>query len=152
MRLSTKEIVEKVTLIAKPIVESMGFELFDVKYKSQGGKWILSIVIDKLDGYISTQDCERVSYQIEKELDNSDIMPGRYFLEVASPGLDRPLRNIEDFERFKGSLAKVKAGKTYTGYIVSVEKDKDTILLEVNGEVVEIKYSDVKSANLEVEF
>ncbi|MFN3691363.1 MAG: ribosome maturation factor RimP [Fervidobacterium sp.] len=152
MKLSSKEIVEKVTQIAKPIVESMGLELFDVKYKSQGGKWVLSIVIDKLDGYVSTQDCERVSYEVERELDNSDIIPGRYFLEVASPGLDRPLRNIEDFERFKGSLAKVKARKTYTGYIKAVEKDKDTILLEVDGEIVEIKYSDVKSANLEVEF
>lgn len=152
MKLSSKEIVEKVTQIAKPIVESMGLELFDVKYKSQGGKWVLSIVIDKLDGYVSTQDCERVSYEVERELDNSDIIPGRYFLEVASPGLDRPLRNIEDFERFKGSLAKVKARKTYTGYIRAVEKDKDTIFLEVDGEIVEIKYSDVKSANLEVEF
>jgi len=152
MSLNPKQIVEKVTEIAKPIVSSMGLELFDVKYKSQGGKWILTVVIDKVDDYVSTRDCELVSYQIERELDAQDIIPGRYFLEVSSPGLDRPLRKLEDFERFKGKLAKVKAKKTYTGYIKDVNLQTGEIILEIDGESVIVNFAEVKSANLEIEF
>lgn len=152
MKLSSKEIVEKVTLIAKPLVEAMGLELFDVKYRSQSGKWILSIVIDRLDDYVSTQDCEKVSYELEKELDAKNIIPGRYFLEVASPGLDRPLRKIEDFQRFKDKLVKIKEKKTYVGYIKEVDLNTGIIVLEVDNKLVQISYSNVKSANLEVEF
>ncbi|MFN3328334.1 MAG: ribosome maturation factor RimP, partial [Fervidobacterium pennivorans] len=121
MSLSPKEIEKRVSEIAKPIVESLGLVLFDVKYKMQSGRWVLTVVIDKLNDYVSTKDCELVSYEIEKELDSSDLIPGRYYLEVSSPGLDRPLRSIEDFKRFEGSLAKVKTNKTLKGYIKVVD-------------------------------
>ncbi|MEN3042411.1 MAG: ribosome maturation factor RimP [Fervidobacterium sp.] len=150
--MNPKEIVEKVTAIAKPIVSSLGLELFDVKYTLKSGKWILTIFIDKQNDYVSTKDCELVSYSIEKELDFQDIIPGRYYLEVSSPGLDRPLRSIEDFERFKGKLAKVKAKKTYKGYIKDVDTKTGEIILEVNEQLVAINFSDIKAANLEIEF
>jgi len=91
MSLSPKEIEKRVSEIAKPIVEGFGLILFDVKYKMQSGRWVLTIVIDKLNDYVSTKDCELVSYEIEKKLDSNDLIPGRYYLEVSSPGLDRPL-------------------------------------------------------------
>ncbi len=148
--LSQREIVSKVSEIAKPIAESFGLELFDVKYGSKGGRWILTIVIDKENDYVSTQDCEKVSMVVEKELDRLDIIPGRYYLEVASPGLDRPLRNKKDFERFKGSFAKVKADKTYKGYIKDVLEEE--IVLDVDGTDVRIQLSNIKNANLEIDF
>uniref|UniRef100_A0A7V4KC04 Ribosome maturation factor RimP n=1 Tax=Fervidobacterium pennivorans TaxID=93466 RepID=A0A7V4KC04_FERPE len=151
MSLSPKEIEKKVTEIAKPIVEAFGLILFDVKYKMQSGRWILTVVIDKLDDYVSTKDCELVSYEIEKKLDSSDLIPGRYYLEVSSPGLDRPLRSIQDFKRFEGSLAKVKTNKTLKGYIKSVDLENGTVVLEVEGKEVTVNYNDVKSANLEVD-
>jgi len=151
MSLSPKEIEKRVSEIAKPIVESLGLVLFDVKYKMQSGRWVLTVVIDKLNDYVSTKDCELVSYEIEKELDSSDLIPGRYYLEVSSPGLDRPLRSIEDFKRFEGRLAKVKTNKTLKGYIKVVDLENGTIVLEVEGEEVTISYNDIKSANLEVD-
>ncbi|ABS60591.1 MULTISPECIES: ribosome maturation factor RimP [Fervidobacterium] len=151
MSLSQKEIIERVRAIAEPIVTSMGLELFDVKYRIQAGKWVLSIIIDKLDDYVSTRDCELVSYEIEKVLDSHDFIPGRYYLEVSSPGLDRPLKKIEDFRRFVGKLVKVKTKKTYRGYIVDVNMETKEIILRVDNENITIKYDDVKSANLEIE-
>jgi ribosome maturation factor RimP len=151
MSLSPKEIEKRVSEIAKPIVESLGLVLFDVKYKMQSGRWVLTVVIDKLNDYVSTKDCELVSYEIEKELDSRDLIPGRYYLEVSSPGLDRPLRSIEDFKRFEGSLAKVKTNKTLKGYIKVVDLENGTIVLEVEGKEVTISYNDIKSANLEVD-
>ncbi len=151
MSLSPKEIEKRVSEIAKPIVESLGLVLFDVKYKMQSGRWVLTVVIDKLNDYVSTKDCELVSYEIEKELDSSALIPGRYYLEVSSPGLDRPLRSIEDFKRFEGSLAKVKTNRTLKGYIKVVDLENGTIVLEVEGKEVTISYNDIKSANLEVD-
>ncbi|AMW32630.1 ribosome maturation factor RimP [Fervidobacterium changbaicum] len=151
MSLSPKEIEERVSEIAKPIVEGFGLMLFDVKYKMQSGRWVLTIVIDKREDYVSTRDCELVSYEIEKQLDSTDLIPGRYYLEVSSPGLDRPLRSLEDFKRFEGNLAKVKTTKTFRGYIKSVNTENGEIVLEVEGKDVKINYNDVKSANLEVD-
>jgi len=151
MSLSPKEIEKRVSEIAKPIVASLGLVLFDVKYKMQSGRWVLTVVIDKLNDSVSTKDCELVSYEIEKELDSMDLIPGRYYLEVSSPGLDRPLRSIEDFKRFEGSLAKVKTNKTLKGYIKVVDLENGTIVLEVEGKEVTITYNDIKSANLEVD-
>ncbi|WP_372590098.1 ribosome maturation factor RimP [Fervidobacterium thailandense] len=150
--MSPKEIASRVGEIAKPIIESLGYELFDVKYKLQAGRWVLTIVIDNPRDYVSTRDCEIVSYELEKQLDASDFIPGSYILEVSSPGLDRPLRNINDFERFVGKLAKVKAGKTYKGYIKSVNKETGNIVLDVDGKDIEINIDEVKSANLEIDF
>ncbi len=150
--MSPKEIASRVGEMAKPIIEGLGYELFDVKYKLQAGRWVLTIVIDNPKDYVSTRDCEIVSYELEKELDASDLIPGSYILEVSSPGLDRPLRNINDFERFIGKLAKVKAAKTYKGYIKAVDKETGKIVLDVDGKDVEINISDVKNANLEIDF
>lgn len=67
-RLSPKEISEKVKEIAQPIIERMGFELFDVKYRIQSGRWVLTVIIDNPKDYVSTKDCEMVSYELEENL------------------------------------------------------------------------------------
>ncbi|HOA16472.1 MAG TPA: ribosome maturation factor RimP [Fervidobacterium sp.] len=151
-RLDPKKIAEMVRSIAQPIVERMGLEIFDVKYRIQSGRWTLTVIIDKLNDYVSTRDCEMVSHELEQRLDGEDIIPGSYFLEVSSPGMDRPLRNIAEFSRFVGEYAKVKTDKTYRGHIKSVNVEKQEIILDVDGKDVLIKYEDVRSANLEVEF
>jgi len=151
LSLSPKEIEKRVVELTKPIVEHLGLELFDVKYKLQSGKWLLTIIIDKKDDYVSTRDCELVSYEIEKKLDHEDFIPGRYFLEVSSPGLDRPLRSIEDFKRFQGNFAKVKTTKTIRGYIKDVNSETGDIILESDGKEVTVNFKDLKSANLEVD-
>jgi ribosome maturation factor RimP len=148
---SNVDIIEEVSKIASKICEGFGLELFDIKFKNTNTGKVLSIVIDNPNGYISTDDCERVSTGVEKILDKSDLIKTRYYLEVSSPGLDRPLRNVKDFERFNGSLCKIKTkdGNVYDGKIIDV-KNGNIIHLVVNGSTIEINYSNIKEARLEI--
>ncbi|MDK2886067.1 MAG: ribosome maturation factor RimP [Thermosipho sp. (in: thermotogales)] len=151
--MNNKEIVKKVYDIAKNVVKKFDLDLFDVKYYNQSGKWILEIVIDNPNDYVSTIDCEKVSREIEFELDALDIIPKRYYLTVSSPGLDRPLRNIDDFKRFKNHKVKIVTfeNKTIIGYISDVLEEKIIITLET-GNNQNVEFKNIKKANLEIEF
>ncbi|SHH19704.1 ribosome maturation factor RimP [Thermosipho atlanticus] len=150
--MKNNELIKKVKELAKSATEKYGLELFDVKYYNQSGKWILEIIIDNPFDYVSTTDCEKVSREIEATLDMLDIIPKRYFLTVSSPGLDRPLRNINDFIRFQNKKAKIiTKTKTIIGQILNVENNVIYILLE-NGNTERINYSEIEKANLEIEF
>jgi len=141
--------------LAREATEIAGVELFDVELLGQRGKMIVRVSIDNEQG-IGIKDCERVSRQLEALLDVEDPIQGSYTLEVTTPGLDRPLRGIEDFERFKGRQARVVtteriANQTFfIGRIKSVKGD--TIVLELENKEVEIPYKIVSKARLEIEF
>ncbi len=152
----SREIIrKKVMKLAREATEIAGVELFDVELLGQRGKMIVRVSIDNEQG-IGIKDCERVSRQLEALLDVEDPIQGSYTLEVTTPGLDRPLRGIEDFERFKGRQARVVtteriANQTFfIGRIKSVKGD--TIVLELENKEVEIPYKIVSKARLEIEF
>ncbi len=152
----SREIIrKKVMELAREATEIAGVELFDVELLGQRGKMIVRVTIDNEQG-IGIKDCERVSRQLEALLDVEDLIQGSYTLEVSTPGLDRPLRGIEDFERFRGRLARVVtteriANQTFfIGRIKSVKGD--TIVLELENKEVEIPYKIVSKARLEIEF
>lgn len=152
----SREIIrKKVMELAREATEIAGVELFDVELLGQRGKMIVRVTIDNEQG-IGIKDCERVSRQLEALLDVEDPIQGSYALEVSTPGLDRPLRGIEDFERFRGRLARVVtteriANQTFfIGRIKSVKGD--TIVLELENKEVEIPYKIVSKARLEIEF
>ncbi|WP_407701730.1 ribosome maturation factor RimP [Thermosipho ferrireducens] len=145
-------IKKQVTKIADKIVKEVGLELFDVRFYNKSGRWILEVIIDNPSGYINHLDCEKVSRALEVELDNLDLITKRYYLEVSSPGLDRPLRNKKDFERFKNHLAKIKTNeKTYIGKIVDVNDERVVLKNQKQGEIV-VEFKNIKKANLEIEF
>ncbi|VAX30564.1 Bacterial ribosome SSU maturation protein RimP [hydrothermal vent metagenome] len=151
-----REIIrKKVMELATEATEIAGVELFDVELLGQRGKMIVRVTIDNEQG-IGIKDCERVSRQLEALLDVEDPIQGSYTLEVTTPGLDRPLRNIEDFERFKGRLARVVTTERidnqtfFVGRIKSVKGDR--IVLELDNKEVEIPYKIVSKARLEIEF
>jgi len=141
--------------LATEATEIAGVELFDVGLIGRRGKMILRVAIDNEQG-IGIKECERVSRQLEALLDVEDPIQGTYTLEVTSPGLDRPLRNIEDFERFKGRQARVVTTERidnqtfFTGRIKSVKGD--IIVFELDNKEVEIPYKIVSKARLEIEF
>ncbi|WP_126992425.1 ribosome maturation factor RimP [Thermosipho globiformans] len=146
-----KEIVLKVKEIAENACKKYNLELFDIKYYNKSGKWFLEIVIDNPLDYVSTKDCENISREVEFQLDKLDIIPQRYYLTVSSPGLDRPLRNIDDFKRFINNKVKIKLeNETIIGYIKDV-KDSVIFLEENNKKIKEIKYNQIKKANLEID-
>ena len=99
-----KNRVEKITeRLVMPIIQNENFELVDLEYKKEGSNWYLRIYIDKPGG-ITLDDCQKVSEQLGEELDREDPISENYFLEVSSPGLDRPLMKDSDFIRFAGEF------------------------------------------------
>jgi ribosome maturation factor RimP len=114
----------------------------------------MRVYIDKDKG-ISLDDCERVSREIEALLDVEDPIPYSYTLEVSSPGLDRPLRNPEDFKRFSGRRARVTTSspiKNQTFFIGEIIEagDNDIVLLLPKNKKVTIPHERISRARLEV--
>ena len=112
--MSKQSIEERTMNILQPIVDSHGFETVDVEYVKEGQDWYLRCYIDK-EGGININDCETVSRELEKVLDEQDFLTGAYILEVSSPGLTRPLKKDRDFERNIGKPVEVHTFKPVDG-------------------------------------
>ncbi len=119
--------------IIKPIVVSLEYSLWGVEYISRGRNSLLRIYIDRESG-ISLEDCETVSRQVSAVLDVEDPIMDEYTLEVSSPGLDRPLFDLEQYLAFAGATVKVRlrvpfeGRRKYQGVIKGVE-DQDVVLV-----------------------
>ena len=98
---------ERLQRLLEPAIEVFGFELLGVQLLAQGHHSKLRVYIDSEEG-ISVDDCARVSHQVSGVLDVEDPIPGRYTLEVSSPGMDRPLFKAAHYERHKGYRISVK--------------------------------------------
>lgn len=144
-------VAARVAALAAPLAAEHGVELVDVDYVKEGGRWCLRLYIDKPDG-IGLDDCEAVSNLISPFLDEHDIIPHSYHLEVSSLGLERPLRKASDYERFQGRLVKLAAfaaiggRKRFTGILSG--HDAQAVHLEVEGRAVAIPWSNVAGCRL----
>ncbi len=141
--------------VVEPVVESLGYELVGVEYLSQGRDGLLRVYIDAENG-IKVEDCQRVSHQLSGVLDVEDVIKGHYSLEISSPGLDRPLFNAAQFERFAGSEAKLRleapldGRRKFRGTLLGVEDGE--VRLRVDGEEVRIPLVSIDKANLVPQF
>lgn len=126
----TVEVIEQIT--SEPI-KALGYELVDVEFIKEQSEWVLTLYIDK-DGGVNIEDCEKVSKAVEPLIDEADPISQSYFLSVSSPGLDRPLKNARDYERFIGKAVTVKlyakqdGKKDYTGELSSYTDETLTLL------------------------
>jgi len=104
------------TLLAmlRPMVEELGYELWELEYSPGRGNGFVRLYIDAEAG-ITVEDCERVSRAVSELLDVADPVPGQYTLEVSSPGLDRPLRTPAHFARFVGEQVFVELAQPLGG-------------------------------------
>jgi ribosome maturation factor RimP len=160
MYANREEVENRVRESLEDVVKEMGFEIFDVKFAKGSRGWVLTIFIDKEDGYISIEDCEVVSKRIDPLLDEMNIIEHSYTLEVSSPGMDRPLRGIKDYIRFKGNLAKFvlkeffSKRKVIVGYIQEYDEKKKTLFVEEKdtGQVFEVPVELISKSNLEIDF
>jgi ribosome maturation factor RimP len=124
-------------VLIEPVVDAMGFELWGVDYISQGKHSRLVIYIDHESG-VSVDDCADVSRQVSAVLDVEDPIAGKYQLEVSSPGLDRPLFTLGQFERYTGHVVSLKlrvpfdGRRKFQGLLAGVEGDE--VLLQLDGE------------------
>jgi ribosome maturation factor RimP len=145
---------DKLLALLAPEIEGLGYELVELDAPAQGGG-TLRVYIDREEG-IRVEDCERVSHRISGLLDVEDPIPGRYVLEVSSPGLDRPLRTEEHFRRQAQRLVKLVlvAGRPgrrrYKGRILGIADG--ALEIEVDGERVTLPLSDIESARLVPEY
>lgn len=113
------KITDKVTELARPVVEEEGCSLWDVEYVREAGSWFLRIFIDK-DGGVGIDDCERISRRLDPILDEADPIPDSYVFEVGSAGAERELKRPGDFEQFMGSEVEVRLYQPVNGYKVYV--------------------------------
>lgn len=131
------KITDTLTQMIEPIVTSMSYEFVGLEFIAQGNNSVLRIFIDLPDG-INVDDCAAVSRQVSALLDVEDPISSEYNLEVSSPGLDRPLFKLEHYQRFVGSIAKIRVfvavngRKNFRGTIEGTENNE--VILSVDGE------------------
>ena len=126
------KITDKVTELAKPVVEEEGCSLWDVEYVREAGDWFLRVFIDK-DGGVGIDDCERISRRLDPILDEADPIPDHYVFEVGSAGAERELKRPRDFEQFMGSDVEVRlyqpvnGCKVYVGALSGYDNGRVTV-------------------------
>lgn len=142
--------------LAEKVVKDNFVQLFELKTRPQGKKLVLTLVIDKPHGLVTVEECTAVSRDMEQKLDELDLIQTSYLLEVSSPGLDRPLRNLGDCERFKGRLARFVLMEPLEGQISFEGRLGETVDGKVEVKVGKertlwVPFAAVKTAKLVVE-
>ena len=149
-------ITEKIKTIAENAASEENLELVHVEMIGSVKNPTVRVFIDKPEG-VTIDDCANVSRRMSAILDAEDFIPSSYMLEVSSPGLERELYSLKDFEKFAGNLAKVKTTqpvggqKNFSGRIVEVKGEEIVFEDKTNG-MVQFPYNTVAKANLEVDF
>lgn len=142
MRVS--KITEVVEAIALPIVERENMELVDVEFVKEGPDWFLRVYIDKPGG-VDLDDCVNINEQLSEKLNDSDPIEQAYYLDVSSPGAERPLKKPTDFERAIGKNVYIKTFAPIEG-----AKEFEGILTEYDGEtaIVETRIKTRKKSDI----
>lgn len=153
MKKSTESLIEELVL---PITNEHNIEIVDVEYVKEAGEYYLRIFIDK-DGGVSLNDCEVITRAINPILDEKDPIKENYFLEVSSPGLDRPLKKEKDFIRYAGRDVEVKLYKPINGLkhfeaqLVELVDNK-IVKLIIDNEEMEFDKKDIALIRLAIKF
>ncbi|WP_429950889.1 ribosome maturation factor RimP [Enterococcus sp. AZ170] len=154
-------VVETVTELVTPILEKQNFELVEVEFVKEGRDWFLRVFIDK-EGGIDILDCALVSEQLDEKLDamDPDPIPQAYFLEVSSPGAERPLKKESDYEQAVGEYIHVSLYQTidgekqFEGVLKSVDKDQLTLTVKIKTRVKDYTFErkNIAKARLAIQF
>ncbi len=140
-------ISEKVSLIAEPLADSLGFFLWDVEYVKEGGRRVLRITIDSEEG-ITIDDCEKMHRALDPLLDEADPIEEAYYLEVSSPGIERELKCDMHIDACEGWDVEVKlyapldGAKTFKGKLLPLG-DGGEVRIESLGRILEFPRASV---------
>ena len=154
------KITEEVEQLTSPIVEELGLELVDVEFVKEGRDWFLRVYIDTPEGNIDIDQCAAVSEKLSEELDRVDPITQNYFLEVSSPGAERPLKKDEDFEKAVGQYVFIKTYepidgmKEFEGYLLSYgpEGAEVEVRIKTRTKTVVIEREKMAIARLAIDF
>jgi ribosome maturation factor RimP len=133
----------------------MGFDLIEIEHFPNPKHGVLRLYIDK-EGGVNVDDCSTVSRQISALIDVEDPVSGQYNLEISSPGVDRPLRRLVDFQRFTGSLVKLKTvmplegQRNFKGRLL--EASEETLVIETDDEEISLPMSTIDKARIVPEY
>ncbi len=153
--MKSEKLLQEVREVVEPILQSQGYELVDLEYQRESRGWVLRIYLDR-EGGITLDDCTGVSHEVGAVLEVKDVIPNAYVLEVSSPGLTRPLKKPEDYNRFRNQLVKIKlfqpldGRRNFKGILLGLEVE--TVRVEADGQVFEIPLQSIAKANLEIDF
>jgi len=143
--------VDTLRELIEPTVEALGFQLWGVEYQGQGRYSVLRLFIDKEDG-INVDDCASVSHHVSGILDVEDPIDGEYTLEVSSPGMDRPLFTLEQYQAYVGQVVSLRlrvpfeGRRKFKGMINAVEGDD--IVIHVDDHEYLLPISLIEKANV----
>jgi ribosome maturation factor RimP len=155
----SSQVIKTTEELLRPILEPKNLELVDVEYIKEGKNWFLRVYIDKPGG-VDITECGEVSEELSEKLDNTDPIKEAYFLEVSSPGVERPLKTQEDFKNninnniFVKLYEPIEGEKEYEGILKSFDNDLLTIEYKVKTrkKEVELPYDKIAKARLAVMF
>jgi len=149
----SSSVEEKIAEIIEPSITSMGFDLVRVQYQSG----TLQIMAERVEvGTLTVEECADISNTVSALLDVADPIKAHYTLEVSSPGLDRPLVRLSDYERFSGHHAKVELSEPLDAMGRRKFKGKlkgangTQVRMEVEGELVELPFASIAQGKLEI--
>jgi len=156
--MNTVEIVED---IVRPIADEKGFRVVDIEYIKEGKNWFLRIYIDKPGG-VDLNDCAMFNELVSEQMDaiEPDPIPYAYYLEVSSPGAERPLKTEEDFEVAVGRyihvtlFEPVEKNNVYEGTLKELTEDKMVLAVKDKNKLkdIELKRTNISKARLAIEF
>ncbi|WP_100638163.1 ribosome maturation factor RimP [Marinobacter salexigens] len=122
--------------ILRPVVEGLGYEFWGIEYRSKGYQSMLRVFIDDAENGIGIDDCEKVSRQISGVMDVEDPIQTEYTLEVSSPGMDRPLFRLEQYQAFVGHKVQIRlrmafeGRRKFQGLLKGVEGDDVVVVVD----------------------
>ncbi|PYZ93108.1 ribosome maturation factor RimP [Salipaludibacillus keqinensis] len=149
----------RVEQLVVPILDELSLELVDVEFQKEGKNWFLRVYIDKNQG-VDLDDCTTVSERLSEALDNHDPIEQAYYLEVSSPGAERPLKKEKDFEAAVGkhvhvtTYAPINGEKAFEGKLSNFDGTDLTIEIKVKTRIVTetIPFDKVAKARLAIAF
>ena len=153
--MNNNALIEKIETLVKPIADELNYEIYHIEFVKENNEFYLRIYIDKEEG-ISLTDCEALSRRVSDVLDVEDPIDKAYYLEVSSPGLDRPLFTLEQFQRYVGEDIAVHLRipvldrRKWQGKLEKIENDMLTLI--VDGQEQVLIFGNIQKANVIAKF
>ncbi|BCE06588.1 hypothetical protein RSC2_00177 [Bacillus paralicheniformis] len=151
--------IDTVSEMVQPILDNLQLELVDIEFVKEGPSWFLRVFIDSDDG-VDIEECAKVSEALSEKLDEADPIKQNYFLEVSSPGAERPLKKEADFMKALGKNVYIKTyepiegNKEFEGELSAFDGEnvEVAVMIKTRRKTINIPYDKVAKARLAVSF
>ncbi|MEX2416104.1 MAG: ribosome maturation factor RimP [Paenibacillaceae bacterium] len=151
----SQSIISTIDSMIRPMLDDNGFELVDIEFVKEGGNRFLRVIVDKPGG-IDIDDCSKISEYVSEKLDEQDPITEAYFLEVTSPGAERPLKKSQDFHKavnmnvFLTTFEPIGGKKEFEGILTSF--DEENLVIKAGKSIYTLPYSKVSTARQSIVF